>query len=206
MVTLQTRLQTHATINSSSSAVAGVSWLEGCEWTLTTMLRPMTEFGPVSVILLSFTLMTASPFSSANTLPKSPTCLYKYPTTRTALGRVHVPPTKVFPTSHGSQWIKHYKTTPCCSDGARYLYMGFSRCNKIPHYAHMITVKAIRFRHPDYNLDHAQKLISSSMSRYLSTRNISSKSMHVFLSNLPNLADRQMRANAFTSCLRVCRT
>ena len=92
VVTLQTWLQTHATINSSSSAVAGVSWLEGCEWTLTTMLRPMTEFGPVSVILLSFTLMTASPFSSANTLPKSPTCLYKYPTTRTALGRVHVPP------------------------------------------------------------------------------------------------------------------
>jgi len=46
--------------------------------------------------------------------------------------------------------------------------------------------KAIRFRHPDYNLDRAQKLISLSMSRHLSTRNISSKFMHTFLSNLAN--------------------
>jgi len=38
----------------------------------------------------------------------------------------------------------------------------------------------------DYNPDRAQKLTSSSMSRYLSTRNISSKSMHAFLSNLAN--------------------
>jgi len=43
-----------------------------------------------------------------------------------------------------------------------------------------------RFRHPDYNPDQAQKLISSSMSRHLSTLNISSKSMHAFLSNLAN--------------------
>ena len=42
----------------------------------------------------------------------------------------------------------------------------------------------IRFWHPDYGPDRAQKLISSSMSRHLSTRNISSKSMHAFLSNL----------------------
>ena len=42
----------------------------------------------------------------------------------------------------------------------------------------------MRFRHPDYNPDRAQKLISSSTSRHLSTRNISSKSMHAFLSNL----------------------
>jgi len=60
--------------------------------------------------------------------------------------------------------------------------------------------KAIRFRHSDYNPDQAQKLISSSMSRNLSTRNISSKSMHAFLSNLANRqTDRQTRANAFTS-------
>jgi len=44
----------------------------------------------------------------------------------------------------------------------------------------------MRFRHPDYNSDRAQKLISSSMSRHLSTGNISSKSMHAFLSNLAN--------------------
>ena len=47
----------------------------------------------------------------------------------------------------------------------------------------------MRFRHPDYDPDRAQKLISSSMSRLLSTRNISSKSMHTFLSNLAT--DRQ---------------
>jgi len=52
--------------------------------------------------------------------------------------------------------------------------------------AHTISEKAIRFRHPDYNPDQAQKLISSSMSRHLSTRNISSKSMHAFLSTLAN--------------------
>ena len=49
-----------------------------------------------------------------------------------------------------------------------------------------IAEKAIRFRHLDYNLDRAQKLISLSMSRHLSARNISSKSMHAFLSNLAN--------------------
>jgi len=54
--------------------------------------------------------------------------------------------------------------------------------------AHTILEKAIRFRHPDYNPDRAQKLISSSISRHLSTRNISCKYMHAFLSNL---TDRQ---------------
>jgi len=52
--------------------------------------------------------------------------------------------------------------------------------------AYTIAEKAIRFRHQDYNPDQAQKLISSSMSRHLSTRNISSKSMDAFLSNLAN--------------------
>jgi len=65
--------------------------------------------------------------------------------------------------------------------------MGFSR-HKIPR-SSTYTISeetAIRFRHPIYNLDRAQKLISSSMSRHLSTRNISSKSMHAFFSNLAN--------------------
>ena len=49
-----------------------------------------------------------------------------------------------------------------------------------------------RFRHPDYDPDRAQKLISSSMSRHLSTCKISSKSTHAFLSNLANRQpDRQ---------------
>ena len=54
--------------------------------------------------------------------------------------------------------------------------------------AYMTAEKAIRFRHPDYNLDHVQKLISSSTYQHLLTCNISSKSMHTFMSNL---ADRQ---------------
>ena len=54
--------------------------------------------------------------------------------------------------------------------------------------AYTMSEKAIRFRHPDYDPDRAQKLISSSMSRHLSIRNISSKSMHAFLNKL---ADRQ---------------
>jgi len=57
---------------------------------------------------------------------------------------------------------------------------------------HTLWEKAIRFRHPDYDPDRAQKLINSSMSRHLSIRSISSKSMHAFLSNLANRqTDRQ---------------
>jgi len=79
---------------------------------------------------------------------------------------------------------------PRCSD--QYVYVGFYR-RKIPRsMAYTITEKEIRFRHPDYNPDRAQKLISSSMSRHLSIRNISSKSMHAFLSNLAHRhTDRQ---------------
>jgi len=87
--------------------------------------------------------------------------------------------------------------------GAQYLYVGFSRRNKIPRCsAYTISDKAIRFRHPDYNSDWAQKLISSSMSRHLSTRKISSKSMHAFWSNLANRqTDRQTNTGkTFTSC------
>jgi len=68
----------------------------------------------------------------------------------------------------------------------QYVYVGFSR-HKIPRsLAYTIAEKAIRFRHSDYNLDRAQKLISSSMSRRLSTCSILFKSMHAFLSNLAN--------------------
>ena len=67
--------------------------------------------------------------------------------------------------------------------------------------AHTISETTIRFqRADDYNPDQAQKLISSSMSRHLSTRNISSKSMHAFLSNLAHRqTNKRTRANAFTS-------
>jgi len=50
--------------------------------------------------------------------------------------------------------------------------------------AYKISEEGIRFLNPDYDPDRAQKLIGSSMSRHLSTRNMSSKSMHAFLSNL----------------------
>jgi len=86
-----------------------------------------------------------------------------------------------------------------CSDGfaattgGQYLYRGFSQRNKILCFSvYTIWEKAVWFRHPDYNPDRAQELISSYMSRHLSTRNISSKSMHAFLSNLANRqTDRQ---------------
>jgi len=80
---------------------------------------------------------------------------------------------------------------------AKYVYVG----RKIPRSnAYAITEKAIRFQHPDYNTDRVQKLISSSMSRHISTRNTSSKFMRAFLSNLANRqTDKRTRANAFTS-------
>ena len=64
----------------------------------------------------------------------------------------------------------------------------------------VISEEAIRFLDPDYDPERAQKLISSTMSRHLSTRNISSKSMHAFLSNYANRqTNKQTRAKTCTS-------
>jgi len=103
--------------------------------------------------------------------------------TRRALGRVHVPPTKVFPwLAVNATILKPYLAA---ATGGQYIRVGFSRHNKILRCsAYMISEKAIPFWHLDYNLDRAQTLISSSMSQHLSTQSISSKSMHVFLSTL----------------------
>jgi len=49
-----------------------------------------------------------------------------------------------------------------------------------------ISEKAIRFRQPDYYPYQAQKIISSFMSRHLSSCNISSKSVHASLNNFAN--------------------
>ena len=65
-----------------------------------------------------------------------------------------------------------------------------------------ISEKAIRFRHPDYNPDQTQKLISLSMSRHLS---ISSKSMHAFLSNLANRQTDRQTNTGKNIYLRLCR-
>jgi len=104
--------------------------------------------------------------------------------TRRALGGAHVPPTNLFPRLAVNKTI--LKPRLAAATGVQYLYLGISRRNKIPHCSAYDIEKAIRFRHPDYNPERAQKLISSSMSRHLSTRHISSKSMHAFLSNLAN--------------------
>jgi len=112
------------------------------------------------------------------------------------LGGAHVPLTKVFRwLTCLSEW-NHCKTTRRCSD--QYVYVGFSWRKISRSVAYTIAEKAFRFRHPDYNQDRAQRLICSSMSRHLSTRNISSKSMRAFLSNLAN-RQTDKRANAFTS-------
>jgi len=85
----------------------------------------------------------------------------------------------------------HFKTT------AR--YSGAADFPDVKLHAYTISEKAIRFRHPDYDPDRAQKVISSSMSRHLSTRNISSKFMHEFLSNLDNRhTDKPKRAKTCT--------
>jgi len=62
-----------------------------------------------------------------------------------------------------------------------------------------ISEKSIRFRHPDYDPDRAQELISSSMSRHLSTSNISSKFIHAFLSNLANRQTDKQTGKTCTS-------
>ena len=50
---------------------------------------------------------------------------------RTALGRAHLPPTKVFPRLAVNKTI--LKPRLAAATGAQYLYVGFPRRNKIPH-------------------------------------------------------------------------
>jgi len=108
---------------------------------------------------------------------------------RHSLERMYLPPTKLFPRLAVNKTILKSRVTA-----------GFSRRNKIPRCSVYNIRESNPVRHPDYNPDWAQKLISSSISRHLSTHNISSKSMHTFFSNVDNRqTDRQTRANAFTS-------
>jgi len=90
--------------------------------------------------------------------------------TRRALSRAHVSPTKVFRQLAVNKTI--LKPRLAAATGGQYVYVRFSRHNKIPRCSvYMTSGKAIRFRHPDYKPDRAQKLISSSMCRHLSCRN-----------------------------------
>jgi len=60
--------------------------------------------------------------------------------------------------------------------------------------------KAALIRYRRKQSGSGSKVISSSMSRHLSTHNISSKSIHAFLSNLAKRqTDKQMRAKLYTS-------
>ena len=103
---------------------------------------------------------------------------------------MHVLLTKVFRQLAVNKTI--LKPRVAAVTGSQYVYVGFSQRNKILCCSiYTILKKAIWFWHLDYNPDWAQKLISSSMSRHLSTHNISSKSMHAFLSILANRQDRQ---------------
>jgi len=74
--------------------------------------------------------------------------------TRSALGRAHLPPTTVF---------RRLKTTRRCFDGCPVPVRGiFPDVIKFHVAVHTLWEKVIRFPHPDYNPDRAQKLISSS--------------------------------------------
>ena len=122
------------------------------------------------------------------------------------LSGAHVPPTKVFRRLTGS--VNNTIVKPRVAAAANTYTSDFTDV-KFCVAAIMIAEEAIRFRHLDCNPDRAQKLISLSMSRHLSTSNISSKSMHAFLSNLANRqtdrqTDRQTNAGKRTYLL-LCR-
>jgi len=117
--------------------------------------------------------------------------------TRRALVRAHVPPTKLFRRLAVNKTIVKPRVAAAANT---YTWDFFDVKFCVP--AHTIAEKAIRFRHPNYNPDRAQQLISSSMSQHLSTRNMSSKSMHAFLSNL---ASRHRQTNAGKRIYLLCR-
>ena len=138
--------------------------------------------------------------------------------TRSALGRAHLPLTTV---------LRRLKTMRCCFDGPpipvrawgvstpqnHTLLLGgppipvrawhFSDVIIFRVAVHTLWEKGIRFQHLDYDADRAQKLISLSMSRHLSTRNISSKSRHSFLSNLAHRQTDEVgvRRKTYISCI-----
>ena len=124
--------------------------------------------------------------------------LLKQVITRRALGGAHVPPTKVFPRLAVNKTILKPRLAVVTDRANTHMW----ECPYVIKFrvaARTISEKAIRFQHPD----RAQKLMSSSMSRHLSTRNISSKSMRAFLSNL--VTDRQTNERGETHLPLFCR-
>jgi len=107
-----------------------------------------------------------------------------YCNTRSALGKAHVPPTKVFQRLPVNKTI--LKPRVAVATGGQYVYVGFSRRYKIPRCS-AYTISENRRKQSGSGIRYrAPKLINSSMSRHLSTCNISSKFVHAFLSNLAN--------------------
>jgi len=112
--------------------------------------------------------------------------------TRMALSRAHVPPTKLFRRLAVNKIIVNHASLQRRAPNTYRWDLPDVIKFRVAAHRPMISEKAIRFRHPDYNPDRAQKLTRSSMPRHLSTRNISSKSIYAFLSNLANRqTDRQ---------------
>jgi len=99
--------------------------------------------------------------------------------TRRALERAHFIGQRC---SHGSQWIKPFDNHASLQWRVPNTYTwDFPNVIKFRIAAHTnCTISEKAIRHPDYNPDRSQTLISSSMSRHLSTHNISSKFMHSF--------------------------
>ena len=89
--------------------------------------------------------------------------MQKHTKTRRALGRAHVPPTKVL-----SRLAVNITILKPRLAAVTYTW-DFPDVTKFRVAAHTISEKAIRLRHPDYNPDRAQKLLSSSMSLFCDT-------------------------------------
>jgi len=99
---------------------------------------------------------------------------------------------------HGSWWIK-----PCLATamGGPYIYLGFSRRNKIQRCSiYTILEKAIWFRHPEYDLDWAQKLFANVPTDTCRQATFHPNPCTRFLSNLANRqTEKQTRAKTCTS-------
>ena len=113
--------------------------------------------------------------------------------TRRALSRAHVPPTKVFPRLTVNKTI--LKPRVAAATGAQYLYVGFSRRNKIP-------------RCSAYDIGESYPVPASGSGSGSKVNQVhvptSVDTQHFILSNVDNRqTDRQTnertRANAFTS-------
>jgi len=92
------------------------------------------------------------------------------------------------------------KARVAAGTGSQYVYVGFSRRNKIPCCsAYTISEKAMRFRHPDYNADRTEKLISCPCPEICRHATFHANPCTRFFSNLANRqTDKRTRAKTCT--------